>query len=296
MKHNKNELPFRIALTWIVSSIFFVTCPFFTAFKWYLRYQQTKEASAPSVIRCIVQTGPQREALTSNCLAEILDLSIDCLCPIKDFNLEKAREKLLQFPLISNVKVELISKDSLLIDYTIRQPVAYLQDYENTTIDRNGYLFPFSPFFSPKHLPTISIGMELDPIHFWKKPLSGPVFDLILNLLELLKDPHFKDCFSVQRIDIANAFQESFGRKEIVLVIEERIYKLIDQRQTSYTLPCVLRLSTKNYVQELSNYLKLRPQLLEESTRQLSIASNPPHTLRLPSKTIDLRLTKLAFY
>ncbi len=66
------KLSFTSALFWIVASLFCVTggtCK-------YVRLQEQKRAH-PSFIYAIIQTGPQREALKTVYLAELLNLSWD---------------------------------------------------------------------------------------------------------------------------------------------------------------------------------------------------------------------------
>jgi hypothetical protein len=56
-----------------------------------------------------------------------------------------------------------------------------------------------------------------------------------------------------------------------------------------------LRLSTKNYAQELGNYLKLREVLLAEEQKTLSLLESSESTVRLKEKILDFRLQQLAF-
>ncbi len=42
----------------------------------------------------------------------------------------------------------------------MRTPYAYIGEFANTAIDKEGYLFPFRPFFTPKNLPILYIGLN----------------------------------------------------------------------------------------------------------------------------------------
>ena len=106
-------------------------------------------------IIAIVQTGPEKEALKTAYLAELLNLSVDKPTQLYALNLKKAEERLLASPLIASVELKRIPPGTLYIDYTVRKPIAWLADYNNTALDAGGYLFPAAPFFTPKQLPEI---------------------------------------------------------------------------------------------------------------------------------------------
>jgi len=214
--------------------------------------------------------------------------------------LERAKERLLRSPLIARAEVKLIKPSTLYVDYTVRQPIAWLEDYSNAVVDKEGYLFPFAPFFTPKKLPGIYLGLSpfgMPPTDLdretaqWNTPLQGKYYSLALDVLNIVTDPKVADLFAVKRIDVSNAFSESYGTREIVVIIEDSIFKSLNGKELQVTIPRILRLSTKNYAQELGNYLKLRQQLLEEESKILS-ATAPA---RFKEKIIDFRIQQLAF-
>jgi hypothetical protein len=174
----------------------------------------------------------------------------------------------------------------LFIDYTAREPLAWLFDYENTAIDEEGYLFPVSPFFTPKNLPEIYLGCA--PFSNWHIAPSDKKLHLAFKLLTLLSAPAYKDLFKVRRIDVSHAFASSYGSREIVLILEDELYK----NEQVLSLPRLLRLSTKNYTQDLGNYLKLREKLLEKEEAEMQ--KGPLHA-HLGETIVDLRLPELAF-
>ncbi len=207
-------------------------------------------------------------------------------------------------PLISQAEVKLIKPGTLYIDYTIRQPIAFLEDYENVALDKEGYPFPFNPFFTPKNLPAVYFGLgpfgtpPVDPERptvQWRVPLQGKYLTLALDLLAIVADPKVADLFSVKRIDVSNAFAESYGTREIVVITEDSIIRHSNGKDVQLIIPRLLRLSTKNYAQELGNYLKLREQLLEEERKISSLPENTGTVIRLKEKIIDFRIQKLAF-
>ncbi|SRR5581483_1064302 len=300
MKNKKKAvyLPLTHALAWIVGSTLIFSGSAFAGVKHYLKMQREKASDPKFVLRTIIQTGPQKEALKTEYLAELLGIASDRPCSAKAFDLKRAKEILLSSPLISHADVKWIKPSTLYIDYTVRQPIARLEDYSNVVVDKEGYLFPFTPFFTPKKLPGIYLGLgpfgkslssSDGEIADWNTPLRGKYFKLALDLLSIVTDSKVADLFAVKRIDVSNAFSESYGTREIVIITEDSIYKSLNGNQIQITAPRILRLSTKNYSQELGNYLKLRPQLLEEENKN-SLSSK-----RLKEKIIDFRIPKLAF-
>jgi len=226
--------------------------------------------------------------LHSDYLAELLDLSKDSPTLFSQFQEEEAEKKLLDSPLFQEAKVAKIAPNIVYVDYTIRKPIAWASDFLNTVVDKEGYLFPMAPFFSPKKLPEIYLGKEgiqasyLEKEPSFKQPLQGKYMDLALSVLDFFYG-YEKDFFSLRRIDVSQSFFPTLGKKGIVVTLEN---ELIDPRGTSTHF---LKLSTVHYAKEIANYFKLRPHLLEIEKEKL-LMGEP-----LKERIIDLRLPQLAF-
>lgn len=300
------QLPLVQALSWILGSVFIISVSAHLGLKSYFTKKQQRARSAQYAISTIVQTGPQKEALKTAYLAELLNLSANRSPSSLTFNLRAAESALMASPLISEAQVKLIQPNALYIDYKIRQPVAWLYDYQNIALDKLGYPIPFSPFFSPKNLPEIYFGLSEfgtptedpeRPTANWGKPLDGKYVNLSFSLLRLLDDPQIRDVFQVGRIDVSNAFAESYGTREIVLIVEDTIACKKGDKEYHFIFPKILRLSTKNYAQELGNYLKLRQQLVDKESQE--VQKTPLDQLVSPirkkEKIIDFRIENLAF-
>lgn len=224
------------------------------ALQFYHQKQHTKETT---YVCRIVQTGPQFEALKTAYLAELLQISADRPLTASRFNAQIAKSRLLASPVIEEAKVKLHELETIYIDYTVRQPVAWLYDFENSAIDANGYPFPIYPFFTPKKLPEIYVGISKMA---FGKPLKDRRVELALFLLQLAESK-----VDVMRLDVSKAFEKSLGQKEVVMMVSERGFTK------------TLRLTPKNFAEELANYLELKEKL-------------PPKP-----QVIDLRISKLAF-
>jgi hypothetical protein len=282
---SQKKLPLITALVWILLSIFFISGLSYGVLKKFLLLERNKKTDAAYQIRSIVQTGPQKEALKTGFLAELMSLSRDRPANIYSFDEKKAERDLLRCLAIRQAKVKCLFPGTLYVDYTLRQPLAALYNYENIVFDEEGYLYPLLPFFPPKNLPMIYLSEPL------QNPLRGKSFELALSLLTLLN----ASPLTVRYLDISNAFAKSYGQREIVLLVEDEITRLYEGKEVSFLFPRYLRLSIKNYAVELGNYLKLRQQLLEKESRDLKLSPGNERLLIMPKKVIDLRIPELAF-
>jgi len=242
------------SLSWIVGSALFITGGTYKG----LQYYRHKHIPLPTYLCRIVQTGPQREALKTTYLAELMKISADLPVTSQSFDPFLAQKRLLSCPLIKEAKVKLTSPETVYVDYTVRQPIAWLYDFENIALDEEGYPFPVSPFFTPKRLPEVYLGIRN---FYWGRPLKERNAELALTILQLLN----RLSLQVKRLDVSKAFLPSLGRREVVLILEEQ----------GFTKS--LRLTPKNVAQELGNYLELRSKL--------------PAVPQI----IDLRIPQLAF-
>jgi hypothetical protein len=228
-----------------------------TTYKAWQLYHLSQNRARTTYVCRIVQTGPQREALKTAYLAELLHISTDQPTLASHFNLQVAKSRLLASPVIEEATVKLQELETIYIDYTVRQPIAWLYDFENTALDKNGYPFPVYPFFTPKKLPEVYVGM---PHMTYGRQLCDRRVELALRLLSVAEPD-----LEVIRLDVSKAFEKSLGQKEVVMMVK------------SGGFIKTLRLTPKNFSQELKNYLELKDQLLPKP------------------QVIDLRIAKLAF-
>ncbi len=282
------DLPVWQSIFWIVGSALFFSGASHKLIQFYLVKKSKKEIPIIQEVSYIVQTSFQKEALHSDYLAELLELSKDKPTLFKQFNEKEAKKKLLDSPVFQDAIIKKISPDIVYIDYSIRKPVGWALDFLNTVVDKDGYLFPMVPFFSPKKLPEIYLGQDgvqdscLGAEPSFKHPLKGKYMDLALRVLEFFNGCE-KDFFTVQRVDVSLAFFPTLGKKGVVVVLEN---ELRDPQSKSIHF---LKLSRLHFSKEIANYLKLRPHLLEVEKERVLMGDI------LKERVIDLRLSQLAF-
>ncbi len=296
------EIPLTHAMGWNVASMFVVTGGTYSLLQQW--HHSASVVHYEPVISSIIQTGPQKRALTTDYLVELLGLSSDRPFPVKKLHVKEAEEALLRSPLISQASVKLLPPGTLYVDYTVRQPIAWLEDYENVVIDKEGFPFPFAPFFSPKNLPCLYLGLSSfgtassewgKPQVEWNKRVDGKLMELFLSVLNCVSNLKVCDQFSIKRIDVSNALSPSYGTREIVVITEDLFTQHIQGKDVEFHQPRLLRLNVKNFAQELGNYLSLRRQLLEEEQKAVAFHEPSDSIVYLPEKVLDFRIEHLAF-
>ena len=268
------------------------------------RWQMHRLSDEKNKVVAIVQTGPEREALQTAFLAQMLHLSADRSTSLFAIDVSMAERALLACPLISQAKIKRVPPGTLFIDYTIRKPVARLADYQNCGLDKEGFLFPLAPFYSPKNLPEIYLGLPpfdvSEPQHgrtggMWQIQPQDKFLMLALDILRMLRDAPWREGMRLKRIDVSNAFASSAGQREIVLLTEDELVLRENEIETVFLFPRILRLPSKNYAQQLSNFLTLRRSMLDDYRRQIKESEFTVSPVQFAPRIVDLRIPKLAF-
>jgi hypothetical protein len=289
MKHNTSIT--RTLLRILFSALLLSGLTFGNIFL-YRKLHRARGTDFHVPIRAIVQTGPIKEALKTAYLAELLGLSVDQPTLTSDFDTKEGAMRLQASPVIKDAEVQILEPGIVYIEYVTRNPVALLADYENIALDSEGFPFPLTPFFSQRKLPEVYLDLE-DEIQF-NQPIEGEKKELAFELIELVSGLIVSD-LHVVRIDVSNAFKQSYGRREIVLEAKDVFFFPIKDREVCFHFPQLIRLSTKKYLQDLSNYLELRQQLIEKERRKLKFTEEGVVDVTFKEKIIDLRIPQLAF-
>lgn len=280
------KLSLTHALMWILGSTLLITGGTFFILKKVSNYREEHAFNNAHVIRKIIQTGPHRDHLKTAILAEVLELSCDDPKLTKSFRVKDAEKKLLKnLPMVRSAKLNIVKPDILYIDYMMRVPIAMLYDFENIAIDEEGYLFPFSPFYSPKSIPEIYLGMKDDEAIF-NKPLKEEALFLAIKVLKSLKKIALNQNFYIKRIDVSHAFERSLGKKEIVLQLYSKNHTLYLSPKSSFLY--TLRLDPSNYAKNLGDYLMLHKELV-------ALEKLYDYKVKEDERVIDLRLDNTAY-
>ena len=269
----------------ILSSSFFV-------FSAYSKSQKKKDPIYN--LKVIVQTGSKKEALKSMYLAELLNLSVDKPVNYFSFNEKEATAVLLKSPLIKKACVKKIKPATVYVDYEIREPIAKFQDYKNLAVDKEGFIFPLSPFFSPRNLPEIYLHDEaIDSKKLFSSCVKTSKMQLALSILDFFNSIKEKN-FSLKKIDLSNLDAKSYGRREMVITLEHSL-KVKNNKEAILIFPHILRLGQANYKQQVLNYFALNEKIMQDYRRQIANSDMTKGSVTFNKKVIDLRINKLAF-
>jgi hypothetical protein len=210
----------------------------------------------------IAQTGPRKEALSLDYLAALLELPLDRPVFLSDLDLKAIHHRLLAQPVIAEAIVTRERGGVLLIDYTLRAPIAFLGDFPNLAMDREGCCFPFFPFFTPKNIPTVYLGLEALPSF----PLRGKKINLALAFFQM--------------------WEKSFPRP---------FPKLVSIDLSHFSRPCLLAsreiVLTAKTKKGDTHYLRLSPDIDKDPFKRYAMIADQWEG----DFTFDLRIDRLAF-
>jgi len=269
-RQNSNKMSVFRSICWILASVVIVSGSSAVGLLFYQHSKKQKQEDEKYSIVALVQASAEREQLKNVYIAELLDLSIDKAQNLYKFSIVEAQKKLEKCSLFKQVNLKKISPGTVFVNYVIRQPVAFIGDFTNTAIDREGVLIPFKPFFSPKKLPTIIFGKdsysEMDTGQLWGNRISTEKTSLAYSLIKQFRE---KDEYSVSSIDLSRIDSESFGKREIIVKVD------------SHCLGSTfIRLNSRNNqdsfskLYEITNVLKGKILVLDLRIDNLALISN----------------------
>lgn len=281
-----SKMPFNRSLLWILVSTLLISGSAFMGWLYFLHIRERRLNDEQYRIVAIIQSTPQADALKTVYLAELLDLSLDRPINLYQFNSREAVQTLLRNPLIKAATVKKILPGTLFIYYQMRTPIAYVGDFANTVIDAEGYLFPFRPFFTPKRLPILYLGLNKEECKWGSCLNHSPSLEIAFSIMQQFDQLQLKN-LNLKQLDVTQAQADSYGQRQVVLVLEEGEQAAI---KSAYSLS-FLRLSSDHYIQDLANFCTLQTAQLEKKEEPSSKSSAQNHQ----GMVIDLRIPHLAF-
>ena len=160
------------------------------------------------------------DRLKTSYLAELLDLSLERPLNLYQFNAREAEKRLNTSPLIKQSTIRKVRPGTLYIDYQLRVPIAYVGDYTNTVVDDQGVLFPYQPFFSPKPLPTLYLGLSSGEAKWGDSLKDTETMRLAFAFLEQFKKLNLNQFF-LKQVDVIHADADSYGQRQIVVIFRK---------------------------------------------------------------------------
>ena len=134
----------------IVLSLFMTSTVVFSGFRLYRRALVNAVYDLHYQLHTVIQTGPEKEALPTLYLMELLELSMDKPQNYVTFDEKVAEKKILQSPVIRSARVKKRKPDTVYVDYEVYKPVALWKDKTNMALSEEGHPFPIRPIFPVK--------------------------------------------------------------------------------------------------------------------------------------------------
>lgn len=277
-----SKMPMSRSILWILLSTLFISGSAFMAWLYYLHVRELRLHDDQYRIVALVQNTPQADALKTVYLAELLDLSLDRPVNLYQFNIQESVKILLNHPLIKEASIKKILPGTLYIDYSIRTPLAFVGDFANTAIDEEGHLFPFRPFFTPKRLPTIYLGLNTDECKWGSCLKSLTSVQVAFDLLRQFECIGLEGMY-LKQLDVTQFQADSYGKRQIVMTLK----KISENKNLNNSNALIiLRLSLDHTKQDLINFRSLQATLSEKKEELLEKGQ---------SVIIDFRIPHLAF-
>lgn len=262
--NHEHKIPLRQAIGYVFISVLVIWGSLIATWFLHAWVVQKRQGDSRYTLVALVQTCPQKESLPNWQLLELLELARDKPVNLYTYNSYEAANKLLACPVIKKALCRRLHPGILHVDYHVRTPYALLADFSNTAVDKEKFCFPLRPYFTPKSLPELYLGINELP----GAPLDSKEAILAFKILEYLETTH-DFLTKIVRIDTHKAFIKNAGLQEVVVVLEVG-------SKTRY-----LRLNPQDYQHALNNYL-----VLQSTFDQINPVS--------PTQIIDLRSPSIA--
>ncbi len=215
----------------------------------------------------IVQQGNQ--PLPSGFLSHALRLPM----AFDSLHVKRAEEQLKSWPIFDSVRVRKKAPGAVIVDYTLRKPIAAVGQFSNAAFDAEGIVFPLQPFYTPKRLPKVFfVGDQPTPREM----------EMTLAIKEALND--LEPSPRLISIDLqAMSHPNPACREIVVMVMDERIQAahIIEQ-------PILLRLPSEGTEEALLRLEQLRAVIQKR-------AGDAQTSLKAAGVTVDLRLPSSAY-
>jgi hypothetical protein len=202
-------------------------------------YLYGKKETKPKVLTTLIQKTSFSTPISPRFFSDYLMLNPSGKwLEISKLDETKIENKLKEFPIFDKIQAHILSTGELEIAYDLKKPQFLLADFTNLAIDPKGSIFPLRPFFPPKKIPQVYLGIQsID----WKS------INNIKKALQIQKilDEILDDEIDIEMIDLSNQDHKVSSLKQIVVTLS---YKGIKH---------YLRLSPDHLEKALLRYLTL---------------------------------------
>lgn len=277
----KTRLPLHKALLGICVSVLLVSGSVGIGLLYWRHHRMERAGDPRYTIVAIIQSCDSNEPLQTDYLAELLGLSVDRPSNLYRFDTKEGMNKLLAGPTIKAAEIKKILPGMVYVKYTMRKPSYYIGDYTNTAMDSDGFLIPAKPFYTPKNIPTLVLGLPEDLM--WGTNIESEKTDLAKKLDEAIRLINFSPATRLRSVDVSRAFSENLGQREIVLFFETTAHR---ENSHSSLQVSVVRFAPDNWRSQVQNYARLHERIAAGTYEKYSTRGR---------YVVDMRISSLAY-
>lgn len=215
------------------------------------------------MLTTLIQKTPTRQTLSPRFFSNYLGLNPQGKnLAIKRLDIDKINKKLKSFPIFKSIDAEMTKEGALQVSYFLRNPEYQLKDYSHCGVDEEGFIVPLTPFYTPKKLTQIFLGLE--QLTFLKAhhiTLANQVMDFFRL--------HQLDQLTVAMIDLSKMKAAIKSHQEVIVTVE-----FLDKK----------------------HYLRLHPHYINKALiRYVSLFKEPSLREKILGHCLfDARITKFA--
>ncbi len=161
----------------------------------------------------LVQKTPTRTYLSPRFFSDYLALSPKGQkITLSLLDVKKIEKKLAAFPLFAHIEAKISNSGELILSYELREPRFFLGDFSDLGLDKGGRVIPLKPFFSPKILPCVWLGLH--KIDWTRAYLIEKAVEVAL----FFEDTTYRN-FQLESIDLSRLDHPITAHHEIIVKV-----------------------------------------------------------------------------
>lgn len=253
---SESKMKFLYRFLFIFLSCCFISLPAYL-------YLFGKKYQRPVLLKALIQKTPTIDQLSPRFFSDYLGLSpLGQPLILKRLDAVKIQNRLKEFPVFKSIEAEFTPLGELCVSYDLRRPLFELYDYKNCGLDKEGFITPLVPFYSPKKLPQIYLGLKQLS---WDEPHN---ISQALDIVDFFEKNQFQG-INLKRIDLSRLNHKLISHREIIVIVS---------------------------VGNVDHYLRIHPSLIQKAlVRYVSIFLEPKLKKTISKSCVfDARISKFA--
>lgn len=269
----EQKLSYRRAFFYVILSTFLISGPAFAGWFYYQDLLKQRKSDPGYAIVSVIQGALGRSHFKTEELLKLLNLSDKEPVNLYRFDTAEAEKKLLASPLMRSVSIKKKYPNAIYIFYEMRDPIAYVGALPNTVIDKEGVLFPFHPYYTPKKLPLLQFSGEALALKWGDSVPYKEAFELSTKIIHKMQEKEWEHFF-LSEIALPSSPYASIS-SEILVTLHKKSREWFDKEKSG---KWILKMDPKRFEPAFHFFL-----LLKEDVNLIKPATQVEVDFRLPS-------------